>query len=164
MDYFSLYEIPVSVNIDKASLKKKYLLLSKKYHPDFFTDTEGINAEENLKLSAIVNEAYKTLQNEQVTLGYILTQRGLISTNEKYQLPADFLMEVMELNENWNEANKSNVRELEAAIYQPIATLIQTPDFDTLTKEDWTKLKEYYYKKKYLERLQQRSLGGEVEL
>ncbi len=35
MNYFELFEIPVSFQVDKASLSKKYFELQKKYHPDF---------------------------------------------------------------------------------------------------------------------------------
>ena len=36
MNYFELFEIPVSLIVDQNKLSSQYLALQKKYHPDFF--------------------------------------------------------------------------------------------------------------------------------
>lgn len=36
MNYFELFDIPVQLKLDKFSLHKKFIALSRKYHPDYF--------------------------------------------------------------------------------------------------------------------------------
>ena len=64
MNYFELFDIPVSLNIDKAAITKKYVELQKKYHPDFFTqENAAMNKEEALEKSSAINKAMKVFQN-----------------------------------------------------------------------------------------------------
>ena len=42
MNYFELFEIPVSLSVSGKEVQLKYFELQKKYHPDFFS-----NADEN---------------------------------------------------------------------------------------------------------------------
>ncbi len=162
MNYFELYEMPMHCNIDKAALKRKYYLLSKKYHPDFFETNELITEEENLAIAAKVNEGYTLLQHTNNTLGYILLQKNVLQKEEKYQLPPVFLIEVMELNEDMNENSSKAIDELMKQIEQPVAQLILAPNMELLNQNELLLLKEYYYKWKYLDRLQQRTNGIET--
>ena len=45
MKYFDLYQLPVSFFVDEEAVKRKFLELSRKYHPDFFVN----EAEEKLR-------------------------------------------------------------------------------------------------------------------
>ncbi|RZL52049.1 MAG: Fe-S protein assembly co-chaperone HscB, partial [Pedobacter sp.] len=36
MNYFELYELPISFNPDQAIVKQQFYALSKKFHPDFY--------------------------------------------------------------------------------------------------------------------------------
>ena len=99
MNYFELFGIPVSLTIDKSKLAKKYFELQKKYHPDFFTQNNEAEQDEALEKSSAINKALKVFQNKDSTIKYVLQLKGLLEEEEKYQLRPDFLMEVMELNE-----------------------------------------------------------------
>jgi molecular chaperone HscB len=159
MNYFELFELPIKFTTDKSLLKKKYYQLSKKYHPDFFDIINGISELENLQLSSTVNEGYKILQNEYATLGYILKLKGLIQDEEKYNLSPSFLMEVMELNEDLQETSLPQLNALGNEIIAPVAHLFVMEEIEAINKEEWEKIKEYYYQQKYLNRLQQRING-----
>ena len=37
MNYFELFNLPVTLKVDKSQLAKKYFELQKQFHPDFFT-------------------------------------------------------------------------------------------------------------------------------
>ena len=50
MNYFEFYDIPVSFKIDKSVLKKKYLVKSKKFHPDFYTNESPSKQEEIMQV------------------------------------------------------------------------------------------------------------------
>lgn len=104
MNYFELYDIPVSFEPNQQQLKQKFYELSRKYHPDFFTQENEFEQGEALEISSLVNKAYKTFQNKDQTIKYVLQLKGLLEEEEKYQLPPDFLMEMMELNEQLTDA------------------------------------------------------------
>ncbi len=156
MNYFELFEIPESPIVDQEIVSKKYITLQRKYHPDFFQDATESEKEEVLNQSAEINKAYKIFKNDQSTIEYFLTIKGQIQEEEKYSLPADFLMEMMELNEDLmgEEPNsvKVKLQALESFIYQPIENVMKNLPMEW-SEQDLQKVKEYYYKKKYLERI-----------
>ncbi len=159
MNYFELFEIPVSLTIDKAVVTKKYVELQKKYHPDFYTRENEMAQEEALEKSAAINKAMKVFKTTDTTLKYVLELKGLIEEEEKYPLPHDFLMEVMELNESLDENSAAAIETFEKNIYTDVAGIIENYNDAAVTNEELLKLKEYYYKKKYLHRILERLEG-----
>lgn len=72
MNYFELYDIPLSLKTDRELVKKRYYELSRKYHPDFHSQSDGEAQAEILQRSADVNKAYRIFQNEDDTIRYVL--------------------------------------------------------------------------------------------
>ena len=159
MNYFELFEIPVGFTVDKAVLARKYFELQKKYHPDFFTQASEEEQAEALERSSQVNRALKIFKNEDETIKYLLQQKGLQEEEEKYQLPPAFLMEMMELNEELSADSPEKVTAFEKEIYNGVKDIIENYNDDTVTTEALLKVKEYYYKKKYLQRILDRMEG-----
>ncbi len=159
MNYFELFGIPVSIVVDTAALAKKYFELQKQNHPDFFTQADETAQQDALEKSAEINKALKVLKNQDATIQYVLQLKGLIETEEKYPLPPAFLMEVMELNENLSAASAAAIIDFEKIIYDEVSNIIDHYHDATVTREDLMKLKEYYYKKKYLQRILDRIAG-----
>jgi molecular chaperone HscB len=164
MNYFDLFDIPVSLEPDQQQLKQKFYKLSRKYHPDFHTQETDFEQAEALEKSSLVNKAYKTFSSTDETIKYVLQQKSLLQEEEKFQLPPEFLMEVMELNEQLLEAKmedddavllktKSLIAELQRQIHQPVQLLIKKYNDETVKPEELQSLKEYYFKKKYLDRI-----------
>ena len=153
MNYFELFEMPISLNIDKTLLPKKYFDLQKKYHPDFFSQSDEEEQSEALEKSSSVNKAFKTLQNTDETIKYVLQLKGLLQEEEKYQLPPDFLMEMMELNEELGDNSQDIIKQRENDIYNAVKAIIEAYDDQLITKDELLKVKEYYFKKKYLQRI-----------
>src|SRR4051812_46350655 len=113
MNYFELFDIPVTIAVDTAALAKKYFELQKQYHPDFFTQADEASQLEALEKSSTVNKALKVLKNKDATIQYILKLKGLVEDEEKYPLPPEFLMEVMELNENLSGESTAAIEDFE---------------------------------------------------
>lgn len=164
MNYFDLFEIPVSLHPDKHQIKQKFYVLSRKYHPDFYTQENESEQAEALDKSSQVNKAFKTFQSRDETIKYVLQLKGLLEEEEKYNLPADFLMEMMELNEEMMEAKmeddpkttgklKNAIERFDQDIYEPVKHIVEGYEEGKTTNEELLKVKEYYYKKKYLNRI-----------
>jgi molecular chaperone HscB len=158
MNHFELFDIPVSLKVDKNILAKKYFELQKKYHPDFFIQATDEEQADALEKSSQINKALKILKNEDETIKYVLQLKELLAEDEKYQLPPAFLMEVMELNEELSDKSTQMVNSLETEIYEPVKAIIDNFSAATST-QDLLKVKEYYYKKKYLQRILDRIDG-----
>lgn len=158
MNYYTLFEIAETPIVNKQLLAAKYIALQKKYHPDFFTtDTEAAQ-DEALEKSAQINKAYNTFKNEDKSLAYFLEQKEIISNDEKYNLPPNFLMEMMELNESIEENIDVTdaVLQLENDLLQPVNPLLVAEKNTYFTNEELQLLKAYHYKKKYLQRILER--------
>ena len=167
MNYFELFKIPVQFIVDKAAIRKKYFELSKLSHPDYFANT-GIEEQQNaLESSAVLNQAFKTLSNCDSTLQYILKEKELLEEGEKYALPPLFLAQMMDINEAMEDADASpdakaklllQIEILEAELYKPVKNIIENYSEGVTTKEAMLQVKEYYFKKKYLQRLLSQSV------
>jgi molecular chaperone HscB len=97
MSYFEFFGIPLAFNIDQEALRKAFLSNSREYHPDF-AKAKGLDVEEAMEKSSLNNKAYKTLNSPAFNRAYILQIKGLLGA-DKEQLPMDFLVEMMDLNE-----------------------------------------------------------------
>ncbi|MBX2931161.1 MAG: hypothetical protein KF781_04335 [Chitinophagaceae bacterium] len=164
MNYFELYNIPVSLKPDAQTIKNKFYELSRKYHPDFFTN-EGEDAQQYaLEQSALINKAFAIFNNESETIKYVLQLNNLIEEEEKYTLSPNFLMDVMELNEQLLDAKMegdtttienitTQIHNLQSAIYEPIKSIVENYQEGNTTQEELLQVKEYYFRKKYLTRI-----------
>lgn len=167
MIYFELFEIPVQLRVNTAALSRKFFELSRKYHPDYVATEDDATQTDALEKSALVNKAWKTLQSPEATMKYVLQEKGLLEEEEKYALPPAFLMEMMELNESLMEADdeaaansiRSALQELDTAIYSPVKDIVEQYQEGVTTEKELLAVKEYYYKKKYLDRIRQQLTG-----
>lgn len=161
MIYFDLFEIPVQLKINTASISKKFFELSKKYHPDYYANENETVQTEVLEQSALLNEAWKTFQSTDSTIKYVLEEKELMVEEEKYELPPDFLMEVMEINEALMDADElgisnnlhTQIENLENEMYEPVKEIVEQYQEGVTTEKELLQVKEYYYKKKYIDRI-----------
>ena len=75
-DYFQLFEINCSVEIDEDKLEKKYLDFQKKFHPDKFVNSTDYEKRLSLQITSYINEAYETLKDEYLKSLYLLKIKG----------------------------------------------------------------------------------------
>lgn len=159
MNYFELFEMPVTLEIDPGKLAKKYFELQKKYHPDFYTQASEYEQEEALEISSQLNKALKVFKDRDETIKYVLQLKGLLEEEEKYQLPPDFLMEMMELNEELSDESAARIASIEKELYSEVGSIIENYNDERISEQELQKLKAYYYKKKYLKRILDRLAG-----
>jgi len=154
MNYFELFEFDVAPVINKSLLTKKYLQLQKHYHPDNYSLSDENEQSQSLEMSSLINKAFAVFKDELKTIGYFLEIKGLITEDEKYQLPSAFLMEMMEVNEQIDEGDyvASSLDDIQQELDQEIKLVIQK-NASELSEGELLLIKEFYYKKKYLKRI-----------
>jgi len=159
MNYYDLFEIPISVSIDRALLSKRYFRLQKSFHPDYFTLADEAEQQTVLEKTALLNKAFKIFKDADATIKYLLQMKEMLTEEEKYPLSPDFLMEVMELNERLSAGTADQISAMENDIYAPVRNIIANYNDAKVTTDELLKLKEYYFKKKYLQRILDRIDG-----
>ncbi len=168
MNYFELYELPISFNPDLKFVKQKFYELSKKYHPDFFINETEEKQQEVLELSTLNNKAFQILNDPQKRIHYILSLKGLLEEGENYKLPQTFLMEMMDVNEALMDLQfdpdaarlaqvKQEIDGIEASLNQELETLAAAFDAQDPSAQDATlrAIKDVYYRSKYLYRIRE---------
>ena len=168
MNYFELYGISESFDIDQALVKRKFYELSKLYHPDFYINEPEEKQREILELSTLNNKAYQVLSDPGKRMAYILDLHELITEGEKYQLPQDFLMEMMEVNESLMELEldpdaeilakvSSEVSDVENNMSTELKGITSTYAGQSAGEKEASllKIKDLYYRQKYLLRIRE---------
>jgi len=157
MNYYELFDLPFAPKADHTLVNKKYFELQKLYHPDFFTQAGEEEKETMLERSADINKAYHIFRQQDRTLEYFLKEKGVVETDEKYNLPPDFLMEMLELNEALTEEDENTFRArvaaAESALDTTVAGILNKPTTADLSDTELQELKAYHFKKKYLKRI-----------
>ena len=102
-DYFAFYGLPESFQPDEAALKRLYYAKSRETHPDFHATSAPDNQAEMLRQATLNTDAYRTLADADQRMAYLLRHHGLLVEGQSEQLPPDFLMDVMDLNEQLME-------------------------------------------------------------
>jgi molecular chaperone HscB len=154
MNYFELFGFDIAPVIDKSLLSKKYLQLQKQYHPDNYSLSEEYEQIQSLEISSLINKAFAVFKDDLQTVGYFLEIMGLITTDEKYQLPPAFLMEMMEVNEQIDEGDfdETALANFQQKMDDEIEFVMQKSPSE-LSEGELLLIKEFYYKKKYLKRI-----------
>lgn len=163
MNYFELFELPISLKVNHSLILKKYYQLLKEFHPDNFSLDNSQNQDDALQKSASINGAKIILDSPYKRLEYLLKENDIIKQDEKYTLSALFLGQMMDINEQLMELEFEKNDKLAESIHQDIQAqedLVFLPvkhffDMEELqaSHEDWLLLKDYYFKKKYLTRI-----------
>ena len=114
MDYFEVFGLPKILGIDLGALEKTFHDLSRKYHPDYFSTASAAEKTQAVRMTALLNDAYRTLRHPVRRVEYLLSVYGLKSDGSK--VPQALLMEVFEINEQLEEvkAGRASVEEIDS--------------------------------------------------
>ncbi len=100
MNYFQLFNIEATFDIDLQNLSSSYQALQKAVHPDKFAHASEQEQRIAVQKSAHINDAYQTLKHPLKRAEYILVHRGVDMPNEQNTFgDTSFLMRQMELRE-----------------------------------------------------------------
>lgn len=127
-DYFSFFQQPRRFHVDLAQLENSFYELSRKFHPDFFSNASEQEKRYSMDRSSRLNDAYRTLKDSNRRARYILQLEGIDSSSNKDKTPPDLLAEVFELNEQMQElrfAKKSGDKEEIASLKRQLEEMQQ---------------------------------------
>ncbi|XP_023272883.1 iron-sulfur cluster co-chaperone protein HscB, mitochondrial [Seriola lalandi dorsalis] len=103
--YFKIMDCDCTFALDTKKLQKRYLQLQRSLHPDNFSQKSMKEQEYSESQSSLVNKAYKTLHKPLSRGLYMLELEGMsIEEGTDSGADAEFLMELMEINEALDEA------------------------------------------------------------
>ncbi|XP_055627988.1 co-chaperone protein HscB homolog [Toxorhynchites rutilus septentrionalis] len=103
-DYFKLLDVPSTFNLDSSTLTSNFRRLQSQLHPDKFSQKSIVERNNSLEWSSLVNKAYKTLSLPLERGKYILQQNGIRISEDNTSVDSEFLMDMMERNEQVEEA------------------------------------------------------------
>ena len=110
-NYFELFDLPSSFDLDVTDLATRYRDLQRRFHPDRFASASEPERRLSLQLTAQINAAFQALKDPVARARYLLGLRG-VSTDEDTDTLMDsaFLMEQMELRESLAEVRGATDR------------------------------------------------------
>ena len=167
-DYFDFYGLSESFLPDEAALKRVYYAKSRETHPDFHATSSAENQADMLHQATLNTDAYRTLADADKRMAYILRQHGLLDEGKQEQLPPDFLMDMLDLNEQLMDLETAPNLESVAQVRAEVTALASTLDagiqpvlagYEGLPADHrpaaLQQIRTYYLKKRYLLRIQQ---------
>jgi molecular chaperone HscB len=168
VNYFELYNLPQSFELDTALVRKKFYELSKRFHPDFYVNESQEKQDEILELSTLNNKAYQVLSDPLKRIEYILSIHNMLADGDKHVLPQSFLMDMMDVNEALMEMEfdpdelklaelKEQIDGMEKSLFEELKQY--TDEFDTSNGNEaestLLKIRDIWYREKYLMRIRE---------
>ncbi len=101
MNYFEVFDLEPLLNVDLDGLERKFHQLSRQYHPDYHTTSPPEERERALRMTALLNDAYRTLREPSKRVEYLVRSRGFEVDGSK--VPQALLAEVFKINEEMEE-------------------------------------------------------------
>ncbi|MEO8377602.1 MAG: Fe-S protein assembly co-chaperone HscB [Candidatus Sumerlaeota bacterium] len=102
-DYFQIFGLAPRLRLDAEALRISFLDLSRKYHPDFHANASDEEKRTSLQRSSEINNAYKTLRDDQKRAEYVIEKFGKGIESNKNAVPPELLQEMFEIQEAGEE-------------------------------------------------------------
>jgi molecular chaperone HscB len=107
-NYYELFNLPVSFEVDLSVLSERYRSLQSAVHPDKFANAGDVDRRLAVQQSSRINEAFQILKNPLRRARYLLELRGLdMDSDTDTSMEPQFLMQQMELRERLEAVNRS---------------------------------------------------------
>ena len=106
--HFDLFGLQPAFAVDEERLESAYREIQSRVHPDRFAQAGDAERRASLQWTTRVNEAYRTLRNPVSRASHLLALNGVdVAFETNTAMPAEFLMEQMELREALEGATQS---------------------------------------------------------
>lgn len=141
--YFNLFQLEPSFNIDTETLEQTYRALAARFHPDKFASASAFEQKQAVMMSSTINDAYRTLKSPIDRAAYLLKSQNIdADAPEHTSFSPEFLMQQMEWRETLMDAqmeqNHDAIRALDQEIqeaqnnlYQDLQQAFEQQDYES---------------------------------
>lgn len=112
-NHFEIFGLPVSYQIDRSALVKRYRELQQEFHPDRFAAKSEREQMLSMQYAAQINEANNTLKDPVARAAYLLQLAGVEIKPEQTTADGEFLMQQMMLRERLEDVRGASDPEAE---------------------------------------------------
>ncbi|XP_017043419.1 iron-sulfur cluster co-chaperone protein HscB [Drosophila ficusphila] len=167
INYFKLLSFPTQFSLESQKLTKSFRQLQTIVHPDKYSNKTSREQSNSADWSSLINKAYKTLSTPIERGQYLLQLEGEQMPQDNSALNKEFLMAMMERNEEVEDAddnqtlenlNSQLIKELEA-MSQKLNTLFEAKDLQGV-KGTLVEMKYLLSIQKSIKQKQQSLLGS----
>ena len=106
-NYFQIFNLPESCDLDQEALAAEYRKQQSEVHPDRFANAPEPEKLRAVQLSSFLNEAYETLKSPLRRAAYLLSLNDIdVEQVDQNDLSMDLLLEQIQLRERLDELPK----------------------------------------------------------
>ena len=125
-DYFSLFGLSTTFEVDKRQLDSAYRQAQSQVHPDRFATASAAEQRQALQWATWVNEAYQTLKSPLERARYLLSLHGVsVDEHTHTAMSSAFLMQQMTWRESLAEAKITRQSQVLDALAQEVQAVYE---------------------------------------
>ncbi|MGN6973791.1 Fe-S protein assembly co-chaperone HscB [Neisseria sp. Marseille-Q5346] len=141
--YFNLFQLEPSFNIDTEALEQSYRALAARFHPDKFASASAFEQKQAVMMSSTINDAYRTLKSPIDRAAYLLKSQNIdADAPEHTSFSPEFLMQQMEWRETLMDAQMEQnhdairaldqeIQEVQSSLYQDLQQAFEQQDYES---------------------------------
>ena len=141
--YFDLFQLEPSFNIDTEALEQTYRALAARFHPDKFASASAFEQKQAVMMSSTINDAYRTLKSPIDRAAYLLKSQNIdADAPEHTSFSPEFLMQQMEWRETLMDAQMEQnhdairaldqeIQEVQNNLYQDLQQAFEQQDYES---------------------------------
>ena len=141
--YFNLFQLEPSFNIDTEALEQSYRALAARFHPDKFASASAFEQKQAVMMSSTINDAYRTLKNPIDRAAYLLKSQNIdADAPEHTSFSPEFLMQQMEWRETLMDAQieqnhdairalDQEIQEVQSSLFQDLQQAFEQQDYES---------------------------------
>lgn len=141
--YFNLFQLEPSFNVDTEALEQTYRALAARFHPDKFASASAFEQKQAVMMSSTINDAYRTLKSPIDRAAYLLKSQNIdADAPEHTSFSPEFLMQQMEWRETLMDAQMEQnhdairaldqeIQEVQSNLYQDLQQAFEQQDYES---------------------------------
>ena len=108
-NYFEIFGLPVSYQVDLSLLADRYRSMQRKFHPDRYASKPAQEQRLAVQYSAVINQAYTEISSPLLRAQYLLSLQNMDGAGDvKITRDPQFLMQQIELREKLADLSEAN--------------------------------------------------------
>ena len=141
--YFNLFQLEPSFNIDTEALEQTYRALAARFHPDKFASASAFEQKQAVMMASTINDAYRTLKSPIDRAAYLLKSQNIdADAPEHTSFSPEFLMQQMEWRETLMDAQMEQnhdairaldqeIQDVQSNLYQDLQQAFEQQDYES---------------------------------